>query len=308
MEWILDIRHPALNPLFLGLSFLGDTAFFLAFAAVGYWLLHRRIFTSFAFVLMPTVLASAAAKALFREPRPDPALWLTHAEGWGFPSGHATVAAVVWPWLAIELRRYAAEKTDGPGGALPRLAAAAPWLAVALAFGVATSRVYLGVHGVRDVVAGLAFGGVILLLALRAAPALEAVLGSLGPVGLTLRVATVVGLVLSVLPPDDPVAAVAGGALVGFCFGHALERRRLGFVEPRGGPRPWLAAVLGLAGAFALRFGAKAPLLAILPSPAVADFARYALIGLWIGAAAPWLFVKLGWADAGRGTEAPEAA
>jgi hypothetical protein len=63
-----------------------------------------------------------------------------------FPSGHAQQAAVLWLWLAQKIGR--------------------PWAWLVGSFilvGVATSRVYLGVHFGRDVVGGVIVGALILV-------------------------------------------------------------------------------------------------------------------------------------------------
>ena len=44
MDWVLEIRHEALTPLFKLLTGLGETGFFMAFLALGYWLVHPDSF------------------------------------------------------------------------------------------------------------------------------------------------------------------------------------------------------------------------------------------------------------------------
>ncbi len=94
-------------------------------------------------------LAASALKAVVERVRPPAELGLQALvavpETWSFPSGHATTAAAG----ATAHARVA-----------PRLRL----LAAALALLVAASRVYLGVHFVGDVVAGLVLGALVAAL------------------------------------------------------------------------------------------------------------------------------------------------
>jgi membrane-associated phospholipid phosphatase len=99
-------------------------------------------------------LASTAVKAIVERVRPPAELGL-HAlvavpESWSFPSGHATTAGAGAMALALVAPRH-------------RLVAAA------LALLIAASRVYLGVHFVGDVLAGLLLGAAVAALVVLAA-------------------------------------------------------------------------------------------------------------------------------------------
>jgi undecaprenyl-diphosphatase len=73
---------------------------------------------------------------------------LTGFSGPSFPSGHAAASAASFAAFALLL---------GIGRA-PRTKATLAAVAVALAVGIASSRVFLGVHWLTDVLGGLAFG------------------------------------------------------------------------------------------------------------------------------------------------------
>lgn len=86
-------------------------------------------------------------KALVDRARPD-IDQLTHFSGTSFPSGHATAAAAAYAAFALVLGR----------GRSARVKTALAAGAVAIATGVACTRVFLGVHWLTDVLAGLALG------------------------------------------------------------------------------------------------------------------------------------------------------
>jgi undecaprenyl-diphosphatase len=128
-------------------------------------LLRKRLLMDALYV----VLAYAGAEVItfgmkqgFRRERPffeDP---LATASSFSFPSGHALVSLSVYGSIAIVVARHA----PGRRTAIAVLAVAAVWV---LAIGF--SRLYLGVHFLSDVLAGLAAGAAwlaLLYLALEA--------------------------------------------------------------------------------------------------------------------------------------------
>lgn len=114
--------------------------------------------------LLATFVSSAAVqgtKLLIGRDRPDGAVLDTHA----FPSGHAATAMLAWGLLAlVVLPAVARHWRFTP---LARRFAIGVWLGVAATTGAC--RVLGGVHWASDVVAGWAFGGVVLAVAVRLA-------------------------------------------------------------------------------------------------------------------------------------------
>ena len=98
-------------------------------------------------VVVGEVVIVNAVKQLLDRVRPtfNP---ITDQLGPSFPSGHSATAAALYAAVALVLARRRA----------PRTRALLAGSAVAIAVGVAISRVLLGVHWTSDVIAGLAFG------------------------------------------------------------------------------------------------------------------------------------------------------
>lgn len=130
---------------------LGGTTFLVFLLAACYWLTRRReaaLVISYAIAGVAFVVALKAALGL---PRPPEEYFLVAYEGddYGFPSGHAFAATVVYGGLVSAFDRTR-----------DRRAVAA---ATSLVILVALSRVVLGVHYLGDVIAGIAVGLVFLL-------------------------------------------------------------------------------------------------------------------------------------------------
>jgi undecaprenyl-diphosphatase len=141
---------------------------------VGCWLARHRW-------QPPGLLAAAyagadlvfnAVKELVHRPRPPAAIMLKPVAGPSFPSGHATQAVAVYGMLAA--------LTAASTPRWPRKVAA--WTLAVVTVGlVAVSRLYLGVHWLTDVLAGLALGAAWLFALLAATRTLRAAPSSTPP-------------------------------------------------------------------------------------------------------------------------------
>lgn len=146
--WFLQSMQSSLSPwlvsLALAITLLGNPLLWILLAMAVYW--HGRETESF--YLMNVALFSSilvgALKLVVARPRPNPEIFRAIATdtyiGLSFPSGHSALIAAYWAYLRKSLNR----KKD--------------LLFLALVFLVGLSRIYLGVHFLSDVVAGIVFG------------------------------------------------------------------------------------------------------------------------------------------------------
>ncbi len=150
-RWLVGERSPAGTDVFRVFTFFGSPAVALAISAVVFVGLYRRRLLVQA-ALLPLVLGGAELlnlilKLSFHRTRPDVAF--VQIDSYSFPSGHAMISAaaygalayLAWPQLRTHGRRA--------------LLVAATALGVAL---IGFSRLYLGVHYLSDVLAGVAGG------------------------------------------------------------------------------------------------------------------------------------------------------
>lgn len=151
-EQSLQMRSPNLTRFFLGITHLHSGEAITAYAVVLSLILvslkpHRHWALPLWLIVPGGALLNVLMKLVFERPRPvmdEPLLTLT---SFSFPSGHASSTMLLYGFLALVVLVH-----------LPR----SPWrwvvaaLALCIVAMVAWSRVYLGVHFLTDVLAGIA--------------------------------------------------------------------------------------------------------------------------------------------------------
>ncbi len=272
------VHGPTLDAIFKAITILGEEEFFIMLLPLVFWCVDFAVGARLAFAFLLSAYANTGLKYLFAHPRPfelDPAVKLHDAEGYGLPSGHSQSAVVVWGTIAAGFRKA--------------------WLwvvAILLMVLMGFSRIYLGVHFPTDVLGGWAVGAVFLAAYLALEPRFTAWLKQAG-LAVQLALAVFVPLALLLLhPTKDTGSSMA--VLMGMGAGVALTRQ----VAPFSADGPlWQRAVrflVGVVGLLVLYVG----LTRVFPAEGeslyfVMRVVRYALVGLWVGLGAPWVFRKL---------------
>ncbi len=135
---------------------IGDTYGVVALVLPwGAWLLARRHYAAFVHIgagLGAIALLNTLGKALIGRPRPDTPDYLTGSLA--FPSAHASTAVVLYGLAAA----FVAPELPS------RYRFWAYWVAIALAFPMAISRLVIGVHWLSDLVGGALLGLVVCAL------------------------------------------------------------------------------------------------------------------------------------------------
>ncbi len=144
---------------FLGVTYLGDTMFFIVAMALLYWCYDKKFAFNFVIGCGVSILANNALKIAFNRPRPYVAnsqiVDYTHSTGGSFPSGHASSIAVMSSMLMCEVNAKSKIKWQKL-----TVNIILPIICVLVAF----SRMYLGQHYLTDVLVGLAISGIIGML------------------------------------------------------------------------------------------------------------------------------------------------
>ena len=275
ISWVVPLRNDFLTPVFQFFTWLGYPTFMMLLLALGYWLWDKKKITKVAIIVVISTVINAFLKDLWENPRPDLLFRLDNEVGksFGMPSGHAQVSATLWFWVAYEVRRIWA------------------WIAASIiVIGICFSRIYLGIHDVEDILAGLLIA-LFILVAYRFALSATYRLLTPTPIWLILCIIVVAGVITRVVwpPAENSIGAiVVFGVLFGWVFGRNLEPGLVGF-KPRSSP--WniaLIALLGVAGLMGLLAAAALMLKGF--EPLIEGTIRSTLIGFYMTLVAPLLF------------------
>lgn len=296
---------------FKSFTFLGGELFYLLAMPAIYWCVDSTLGVRLGVMLVMSNSVNGYFKMFFHSPRP---FWVdsrvkayVSETSFGLPSGHAQNAAAMWGTAAATLKKKWATV-----------------LCSVVIFLIGLSRIYLGVHFTRDVVAGWIIGLLLILLYFwlekpivrwireksLAFQITASFLVSMLLIGI--GYAVFAGTSGFQIPADWIKNAIGAGVdapapftldgiftisgvWFGFTAGYAWLIHRIGSYKVEGtSSKKILRFVLGLVGVGVFYLGLK------LIFPVSPDwlgftfrFIRYALIGLWVSALAPMLFAKL---------------
>jgi membrane-associated phospholipid phosphatase len=298
---IQTVQSPGLTAFVRAFTALGTELLYAPVLLLLFWCVNERKAGRLGLIAILSAFLNGFFKELLKQPRPftlEPSVGLAFEPSYGIPSGHAQLSLCFVLPLAI----WAGNSARSPlGRAAIRLGAAL------FILGIALSRLYLGVHFPTDILAGWILGLVILGLWSLLEPGATALL-KIGGLRSALIASALAALGMNALYPLEPSW---GGLFLGFSSGYALMRWRFPF-RADGGVLSvrLLRYALGLAGSGLIGLGLKLAfpggdsLFAALPfwgsaSPYydLGRFVRYGLLGLWVSALAPRLFLALGLTD-----------
>ncbi len=290
-------------------SFFGTEVFFLLLLPALYWCIESGIGLRVGIILLLSVSLNESFKLILHGPRPywysSDVISYANESSFGVPSGHSQTAIAVWGMLASEIGRKWA------------------WMAACfIIMLIGISRIYLGVHFPHDVIIGWLIGAFLLWLVLHFwKTAIEFIkkMSVRKQIWLSF-LSSMVLILLSLIPflwlkishwqmpqtweiyTKDAISMsfsfTTAGMLFGFLSGLMWIRNQGGFSADG---NPWkriLRYILGMTGLLILYFGLKAIFGFIFPEKIDAlqyflRYIRYYMVGIWISACAPWIFIKL---------------
>ena len=271
---------PALTVIMKGLSLAGTELCYLAILPLIYWCVDKRRGLRIAILVFLSTAINLRLKLVFSQPRPydlDPSVSMVKESTFGIPSNHAQTSAVL------------------AGSAAPLFRP--PWgliLAIALPLAVGVSRVYLGVHFPTDVAAGWAIGAAIVVLDRLFGDRIERAIAALRET-LALALVAAIALGMNVITKQD---TSLGGVFFGLAAAAVYARKAAPFSVSGSFLKRALRYLVGMA-TVGIVYALPKLLLAGIEAdgPPLLRFLRYALLGAWVAAGAPWLFLKLGLAE-----------
>ena len=237
MEWVLSIRSPIITPLFQYITWLGYSDFLFLFIPFCYWFCDRKIYSALPQFVFISALLNSFAKSLFKDPRPDDSLnidpWLnTFDPSFGFPSGHAHLAVVIWGFIFLKSKNIF-------------IKAVAMLLLVSISF----SRIYLGVHDIGDVIGGVILGIISLLFIEFLLKNRLVLLNQFDSKYPGLIYLLLVIILLFIWPNDDISIVIGLGFLIiGFWLGQFIDKRSFEFNNSFNLKLKFISGVIALVG------------------------------------------------------------
>ena len=280
ISWVPGLRTPFLNSFFDLVTLAGYPTFLILLLTFGYLFFSARSFFHTAMLLIATGLLNTFLKDVFQDPRPAAEYMLDPRTGtsYGWPSGHAQIAVVLWGFLAYEIgQRWA------------YIAAAV------IASLICFSRIYLGVHDIGDVLGGTTIGFACLVAYIWGINnvRLRQMVDNLGHSGLLLALLLVHIVYILVYPAHGE--HVAPVWLVGIMMGWVIARQWMEHSEvelPGTLIVRLLIASLGTASAFGLLIVTiSVPMLLALEG--IPDTVVSYSFGAIFGLATAWLLPRL---------------
>ncbi len=291
-------------------SNLGTENFFFIVLPLIYWCIDSALGMRVGLILSTSGVFNYAIKILMAGPRPYwvsshvKALW--PEVNFGAPSNHAQLATDVWGIIAVCINKAWAWITAG-----------------ALIFLIGFSRIYLGSHFPHDIILGWVIGGLILYAFVKLEkPVLEWFVPK------TMSQQIMIGFIVSMIfiligfsaamlrkdfqvpeqwisnallastevpaPVNPHGIFTLAGTFFGLVSGAVLILHNGGYQATGPVWKRALRYIVGLIGVLLFWMG----LGAILPDGDgfifyVLRYLRYSLVGLWVAAGAPWVFVRL---------------
>ncbi|MFH0881806.1 MAG: phosphatase PAP2 family protein [bacterium] len=225
-------RTPELDAASLALAAVGSEVAYFALLGGLFSAYDRGTALQLAGVVLPTVAVNQFVKSRFRFPRPPREAmhpWAFVAPGdFTFPSGHSQNAVALGTFLALKAKRF--------------------WVrivGISLATTIPLSRVYLGVHYPRDVLAGAALGlGTVAAVAHLEEPFRDWWLRMpRGPRGFMLLFGTAITGLLS----GSSLASFSLGVAGGLAVGHDLSGKTRFHLDQPSRKQRWSQGIVGTA-------------------------------------------------------------
>ena len=280
---IQSIENLFLSKIMIFITNMGSAYFYFPLLLLIFWCIDEKKGARLAFFIMLGAWLNVTCKFLLKQPRPyqlDVSVGRILEKTYGFPSAHAQMSLSFWFPLSLWYGKK-------------NLFIAAILFSLLMGF----SRLYLGVHFPTDLLGGWFLATVMLIIFLRFEDKIVYVLNR-GGTRFQLICASIIAWFMNFLG-DIRI----GGIFLGFAIGYVLMLKKFPFSANAlvKGKKPNFI-ILGIRfviGLVVLIFLFWLQSLLILQISFWGDnynllsFISYIIIGFWVGAGAPWVFLHL---------------
>lgn len=271
LQFLSNIRSPLLNKVFEIITISTETVILLLVMAIVYWCFDKKLGQKLGFVLLLSMTTNGFVKNLVKASRPfergvvEPLRKHT-ATGYSFPSGHTQAATTFWVvWMAYINKKWLY------------------YIGIIIIALIGLSRIYLGVHWPIDVMAGIGFGILSVIVGQYIFERINSLEGKILLLGGWLLLFSTMFLKFDA----DYIKAIGG--MTGFLIGYWLEQRYIGFSTKASFKIQIIKAVTGILGLGVIYGGLKF----LFPDHMIFSFIRYGLVAMWIVAGGPYVFSRI---------------
>lgn len=210
----LYYKNKITSPIFSAITFLGDELGLIILVIAIFFAYDKKFGKNVIISLLLSVYFNGIMKDIFQDPLP---YTREDQRGYGLPSGHAQNAVAVWGYMAHEANQKENKIL--------------PWIFLIILYLVAISRIMIGAHDIQDVVGGLLFGTIFLVLFIYLEPIITEKINTLN-LKLKLILAILIPIVLSIsailiFPNSYIHYGLVGGALLGLSVGYLIEGEKI---------------------------------------------------------------------------------
>ena len=264
IKFLHQFRRSFLDNFFVFLNFF-DTGEFLFVLIPALWIGYTwKVGAGLFYIILLSGLANLGLKCMFLEPKPfqiDPSLGVIEISGYSFPSGAPQTAILLSTLLVF----YWKSKWKW-------------FVSLNFLFWISLSRIYLGAHYPRDILAGWFVGFVLLLIFFYIFPLIEKLFTRISEIRAVLLSVIAPLLIMNIFPSKPVVRLTSIGLAAGIGI-IVSTRYKIHLPLSKGAWDSIRRAAIGVIGTFFLYF-----LASLLPTHRLllATFVKNLIIGLWL--------------------------
>lgn len=279
--WVQSFQAVFLDTLAQILDAAGSNLAYVFILPLIYWSINRQMARRLLFVLVVTGLLTVSMKIGFARPRPSTAhpdlvRQMFETASYAFPSGHVAIAAALWVYAALWVRRL--------------------WFSVFVALYIllmSWSRIYSGTHYPHDVIMGAIVGTGSAFGVRYGMPGLAHFWTNHVPKPVEIVLIIAIGIGAAFASQGEVTGVAAAGAAIGAALGLTLEESFVQFRTHGTLMKRIARFTLGLILTGLIFFG----LMQVLESNKWFNILQYSITILFALGIYPWIAVKLGLAD-----------
>jgi membrane-associated phospholipid phosphatase len=263
---------PLVDKLFITITNSGSHPVYFILASIIFWCFSKKTGIRAMYVILFSAFLAIFAKNILVMPRPPEHLHKMEVKGFGFPSAHAQVSAGFWGYLGGITRN---QKIILIGAA-----------AVIL---VSLSRVYLGVHYIGDVIAGILFGLLIAVISLKAESwSFNRKMSRIKKYRIAVMLPAILIIFAAVSGLNLEQLVELWMIMVSSGLGYLLEEERIGLEDAKNNRQRLKRGISGL-----LLVAFVYMMFYPVSSLVFFDGIKYAALGFTATFVAPWIFVRM---------------